>query len=128
MSVFKGTEAEPHGPIWYFDGYAVNAVRLGRWKLPRCRQTWGAERFAQMSLPQLFDLERDRSESYDLSSRHPDVVKKLLALMESFERTLDKSEDDRKKWWMPGEVRLLDADQKSLETALAAAKKASETI
>lgn len=103
-----------HGPVWYFDGYALNAVRHGRWKLHRRRQTWGAERFAQMSLPQLFDLDRDRDESYDLSDRYPEIVHELTELMERFEASLDLSDDDRRRWWVAGDVHLLDADEAAL--------------
>jgi arylsulfatase A-like enzyme len=59
-----------HGPIWYFDAFSLNAVRKGKWKLHRKRQTWGGEKFSQWSLPQLFDLERDPGECYDLGARH----------------------------------------------------------
>jgi arylsulfatase A len=108
MPTLLAEESVPHGPIWYFDGYILNAVRQGKWKLHRRRQTWGAERFAQMSLPQLFNLEIDPGESYDLSSRHPEVVAELMALMETFEAGLDVSADDRREWWKAGDVVLAD--------------------
>jgi arylsulfatase A len=73
-----------HGPIWYFDANQLNGVRRGRWKLHRRRHSWGDYPFADWSLPELFDLERDPLESYDLSARHPDIVAELLALMERF--------------------------------------------
>jgi arylsulfatase A-like enzyme len=121
-ALIEGEPAATHGPIWYFDGYQLNAVREGRWKLHRRRQTWGAERFAQMSLPQLFDMERDRTESYDLSARHPDVVDRLEKLMSDFEATLDLAgEDDGKQWWKAGEVKLLDSDEEELKAAQTAA-------
>lgn len=118
-AILAGEDASPHGPIWYFDGYSLNAVREGRWKLHRKRQTWGAERFAQMSLPQLFDMERDPNESYDLSARHPEVVERLLKLMEQLEARVDlQSEDDQRQWWKAGDVKLLEADALALDAAL----------
>lgn len=100
----EGREAFEHDPIWYFDGYELNAVRKGKWKLHRRRQTWGAERFATMSLPQLFDIEADAGESYDLSRRHPDVVAELSRLMDQQDGTIDRSDDDGRLWWLEGNV------------------------
>ena len=94
----KGSIAD-HGPIWYFDAFSLNAVRKGKWKLHRKRQTWGGEKFSQWSLPQLFDLERDPGECYDLGARHPDVVKELNDLMEKFEKSLNLAEADDREWW-----------------------------
>jgi arylsulfatase A len=103
-ATLEGEQQDEHGPIWFFDEYQVNAVRRGRWKLHRRRQTWGAERFAEMSLPQLFDMEQDPGESYDLSSRHPEIVAELSLLMESMADSLDTSADDGRRWWVDGEV------------------------
>lgn len=103
--VLEGRDAPEHGPIWYFDGYELNAVRKGKWKLHRRRQTWGAERFASMSLPQLFDLEADPLESYDLSKNHPDIVDELDTLMQAQAASIDRSGDDGRLWWLAGNVR-----------------------
>lgn len=90
---------QSHNPIWYFDAFNLNAIRKGKWKLHRRRQTWGGEKFAQWSLPQLFDLERDPAESYDLSARHPDIVLELSKLMEDCESSLDIQRPDDREWW-----------------------------
>lgn len=82
---------DPTGrPIWFFDGLHINAVRRGPWKLHRRRQTWGADRHAQWSLPQLFNLELDPAESYDLASRDPGMVAELSALCEAMEKELSE--------------------------------------
>ena len=94
----KGSISD-HGPIWYFDAFSLNAVRKGKWKLHRKRQTWGGEKFSQWSLPQLFDLERDPAECYDLGARHPDIVKELQKLMEDFESSLNLEDADDREWW-----------------------------
>jgi len=88
-----------HGPIWYFDAFELNAVRVGKWKLHRRRQTWGGEKFAQWSLPQLFDLERDPAECYDLSSLNPLVLEELSTLMEEFSMSLNLENPDDREWW-----------------------------
>lgn len=97
--LFISGEQKSHNPIWYFDAFTLNAVRKGKWKLHRRRQTWGGEKFAQWSLPQLFDLERDPSESYDLAARHPAVVLELKKLMDEFELSLNIQQPDDREWW-----------------------------
>lgn len=94
----KGSLSD-HGPIWYFDAFSLNAVRKGKWKLHRKRQTWGGEKFAQWSLPQLFDLERDPGECYDLGARHPEIMQELNTLMENFESSLNLKDTDDREWW-----------------------------
>lgn len=94
----SGTQ-ESHNPIWYFDAFSLNAIRNGKWKLHRRRQTWGGEKFAQWSLPQLFDLERDPAECYDLAARNPEVVSELTKLMEDFESSLNIQQPDDREWW-----------------------------
>lgn len=97
--LFIDGELKSHGPIWYFDAFSLNAVRVGKWKLHRRRQTWGGEKFAQWSLPQLFDLERDPAECYDLSARHPSIVKELVQVMDDFVTSLDLDNPDDREWW-----------------------------
>lgn len=97
--LFLNGSISDHGPIWYFDAFSLNAVRKGKWKLHRKRQTWGGEKFSQWSLPQLFDLERDPGECYDLGARHPDIVNELNDLMEKFESSLNLQDADDREWW-----------------------------
>lgn len=99
--VVRGEQSE-HPPIFYFDVHQVNAVRDGKWKLHRARQSWG-ERFASLSLPQLFDLERDPAECYDLSAHHPDVVEQLSTTISQLQNELP-SAPPFVEWWraMPG--------------------------
>lgn len=52
---------------------SVQAVRMGNWKLIRHFQ--GAA--------ELYDLFADKSEQEDIASRHPDIVKKLEAVMDA---------------------------------------------
>ena len=88
-AAMRGDEGAQHGPIYYYDEQHLDAVRSRRWKLHRRRHTWGGrDRNAQLSLPQLFDLEVDPAESYDVSERHPEVVRELLALLEQEEARL----------------------------------------
>lgn len=62
----------------YYRDRRLEAVREGRWKLHVHRPEWKGEAHA----PLLFDLEADRAESTDVAAEHPEVVARLLALVE----------------------------------------------
>ncbi|MEZ5344940.1 MAG: hypothetical protein R2681_05215 [Pyrinomonadaceae bacterium] len=51
---------------WFL--YGSRAYRIGKWKL-----VWGVTRKKW----ELYDMEADRTETHDLSTKHPDIVKKL---------------------------------------------------
>ena len=74
-----GTPTE-RGPLYFFSHWHLNAVRDGRWKLH-------VDRFPTKDLrelPQLFDVETDVEESYNLADLYPDVLEHMLGLVETF--------------------------------------------
>lgn len=80
-TVLEGGEGEAHPPIYYFDdlGQSLDAVRDGRWKLHVRRH--GDD---QKELPELYDLQLDSSESYNVAERHPKTVQRLRRLIKDF--------------------------------------------
>jgi arylsulfatase len=81
-------------PFYYYQHTHLQAVRSGKWKLhlPRPAQPpWGPKwarhidkkDVIEIKKPLLFDLEADIGEQRDVADRHPDVVKRLLALAEA---------------------------------------------
>jgi len=72
----------PHEAFYYYQMDQLQAVRSGRWKLHLPlkvkRRNWGK------GIPnrpmELYDLKADIGEKTDVADRHPDVVKRLLAL------------------------------------------------
>ena len=82
-------------------------MRRGRWKLHVRRVPEGGyDSTSQM--PQLFDLESDSSESYDLSETRPEIVEELRSLLERFEAEVNgegsRETGDQALWrdWLPG--------------------------
>lgn len=100
-------------PLFFFHEYAVEAVRRGRWKYIAdiSHYTWPVpidknDTFAGRSAnsrdyrpagggaavptlgtwPLLYDMERDRDEAYNVARRHPDVVQRLGAELDEWER------------------------------------------
>jgi arylsulfatase A len=71
-------EAEsPHEYFYYFRGLELQAVRQGVWKLRK----EGARAEAE-----LFHLENDPRELYNVAEAHPDIVEQLMERMSTFER------------------------------------------
>lgn len=74
--------AEEH-PFFYYRRQKLEAIRVGRYKLhvPHYYDIveTGEQRKIELSL---FDLEADIGETTNIADKHPDVVKKLLALCE----------------------------------------------
>jgi arylsulfatase A len=88
------TEETPYEEFFYFRGGQLQAVRSGKWKLhvPHRYPTLvggeagrdgfpGREVTGQIGLV-LYDLEADSAETTDVSTKHPDVVARLLERIE----------------------------------------------
>jgi len=65
------TKQSPHEARYYYNGYKLEAVRSGPWKL------------RLGSPPQLYNLDQEIGEKTDVSAAHPDVVARLRALATS---------------------------------------------
>ncbi len=106
-AALRGEQPDERTPIYFFTEKSLNAVRRGRWKLHVRRVPEGGyDSTSQM--PQLFDLESDSSESYDLSETRPEIVEELRSLLELFEAEVNgessRETGDQAFWrdWLPG--------------------------
>lgn len=82
--------------FFYWNAETLCAVRQGPWKLHRVTNTaeWQSGT-AKHDPPLLFHLEHDPSEKYDVAAEHPEVVKRLLALMEEHEAKVERGAPQR---------------------------------
>ena len=86
------SKESPHEALFYFNGNRLEAVRSGPWKLAIASQGTGMgmpgnptpEPFA----PKLFNLDQEISETTDVAAQHPDVVKRLQALIAKMDADL----------------------------------------
>jgi arylsulfatase len=77
--------------LLYFDGWDAQCARLGQWKLHVSRHNvppWTPEPkvgFMNLPLPrgELYDLETDPDESYEVAEDNPQVVSDIRARMEA---------------------------------------------
>jgi arylsulfatase A len=93
LPALRGRRVVDRGDVFYFDDTgsngALSAIRRGKWKLHRRRIPGPYFTIRQYEpldeMPQLFDLEDDVEESYDVSQRHPQIVEELRQRLDEFD-------------------------------------------
>ncbi|MFC7404828.1 sulfatase [Georgenia alba] len=88
--LLRGEELPPRPPLYFFSHWHLNAVRDGRWKVHVDRFPTNDLR----ELPQLFDVVADPEESYNLASLHPEVLDRMLGLVDAFGREIEAQRED----------------------------------
>ena len=82
--LFGKTKKPAREAHYYFNGYSLQAIRQGQWKLALTPQNdgmgQGIPADARGDSPRLYYLDQDIGERSDVSAEHPDVVRKLAAL------------------------------------------------
>jgi arylsulfatase A-like enzyme len=74
----------PHENFYYYRGYTLGAVRQGQWKLLVAPPGGLGTRAAKGEFkPKLFDLAADISESKDVAAENPEIVGRLLAVVQA---------------------------------------------
>ncbi|MBN2312854.1 MAG: sulfatase [Sedimentisphaerales bacterium] len=86
----KTGATSPYEAFYYYYMEQLQAVRSGQWKLYLPLEAkWINFRGDSKPFPaELYDLKADISESTNLATKHPDVVKRLLALAEKARKDL----------------------------------------
>jgi arylsulfatase A-like enzyme len=86
----KKDATSPHEAFYYYKIDQLQAVRSGKWKLhlPFKIKKRNQEKIASNAPLKLYDLQADIAEKNNVADRHPDVVKRLLALAEKARRDL----------------------------------------
>jgi arylsulfatase A-like enzyme len=91
------TAALAGGPVpgreafYYYRADELQAVRAGKWKL---HVGFGWESKTK-EMPQLFDMERDPQESYNVAGSHPDLVRKLTGMTATFDAEVRSEREAR---------------------------------
>jgi arylsulfatase A-like enzyme len=95
----------PDAVYLFFDGPYLQTARAGRWKIhvarwniPRYTAASGQQKNTRLATPELYDMNLDVSESYDVASQHIQLVSELKARIIAALRTF------------PEEIRQANAD------------------
>jgi len=87
MSGQRGATS-PHEAFYFYCFTHLQAVRSGKWKLVRPRPArppwagWSARMIDAVPTTQLYDLEADIEEKHNVADQRPDVVARLMKLVE----------------------------------------------
>jgi uncharacterized sulfatase len=98
----------PHEALYFYHHDELEGIRSGRWKYFRYthHRTWpipldkpttplgmaAKDKFLGQ-WPNLYDVELDEGENYDLASRHPEVCKKMDGIMTAWENSIKKNRE-----------------------------------
>ena len=81
-----GNGKAPDSLYLFFDGAYLQTARAGRWKIhvarwniPRYTAASGQQKNLRLATPELYDMNLDLSESYDVAAQNPSVVSALKA-------------------------------------------------
>jgi len=89
MPMLEGKAPSPRKEFYYFRSNNLEAVRQGKWKLRLARHARTDLLPREPVTPELFDLEVDSSERYNIAERQPEVVKRLSKKFKAFAEELE---------------------------------------
>lgn len=92
--VLRGTGPSPRREMFYWTRAELHAVRSGPWKLHvKQREPINYGQQIVLEKPELYHLERDISEAYDVADQHPEIVERLLAMLQEHQAEIEPHED-----------------------------------
>lgn len=90
------------GYLYYFEGH-LQAVRAGQWKL-RVAKDGPKLSSTPLDQPELYNLDQDPGESKNVAADHPDVIARLMPLIERGRRVIGDGDKDGTEQRKPGLV------------------------
>lgn len=92
--VLLGNGPSPRQEFFYWTRGELHAVRVGPWKLHiKAREPVNYHRQITLERPQLYHLEYDISEKYDVADSHPDIVQQLLTRVDQHMASITPHQD-----------------------------------
>jgi uncharacterized sulfatase len=92
--VLLGKGSSPRQEFYYWTRGELHAVRSGPWKLHvKMREPVNYGREVVPEKPELYHVERDISEAYNVADQRPEIVERLLAMTKAHEADIEPHED-----------------------------------
>ncbi len=91
-SVMLGEATSPRDSIFYYRAYELMAVRQGPWKVHyQTHGSYGTEpkNLTKCEPPELYHLEHDPSEMYNIAQQHPEVLARIEQLVAEHRQRLE---------------------------------------
>ena len=102
LSFLEGKTPSPRQEFFYFNGMTLEALRVGEWKLRMSasardfvrgrRPEGGSTSEEEPVTPELFHLDRDPSEKWNVAAENPELVERLMGRMREFASSVDGAE------------------------------------
>lgn len=87
--VLNGTGSSLRNEFFYWTRGVLHAARSGSWKLHiQQREPVNYGRVVELDKPELYNVETDISEKYNMAEKEPEIVAKLQKLMEAHQKTM----------------------------------------
>ncbi|MDR8390385.1 sulfatase [Aliifodinibius sp. S!AR15-10] len=94
MPVLTGKQENVRDVVFYYRSEKLFAVRKGPWKAHFITQSaYVGDKPVSHDPPQLYNLEEDPSEKYNLAQKHPEVISEIMDLVKKHEKNLVRGED-----------------------------------
>ncbi len=91
---FRGQSSSPRHEFFYWTRAQLHAVRQGPYKLHiHQRHPINYSQSNALATPELYHLEHDVAEQFDIAASHPDIVAKLLERLQSHQSTITPAPD-----------------------------------
>ena len=92
-ALLKG-QSSPRQEMFFWTEASLHAVRQGPWKLHvKAREPVNYGKQAVLAKPELYHLERDLSEKFDVADKYPEVVERLMLQMREHQADIEPHED-----------------------------------
>jgi arylsulfatase A-like enzyme len=92
--VLFGDQESPRQKMFYWTNAQLHAIRSGPWKLHvRMREAVNYGKESELGKPELYHLEQDISEKYNVADKYPEAVESLLKSMDEHLLDIDPHED-----------------------------------
>jgi arylsulfatase A len=89
LPMLQGAEPTPDRELYYHRGEWVEAVRKGEWKYRLSNNARAGTNQDDPVEPELYNLERDWSERYNVAAQHPELAARLDASLRAFAKEVN---------------------------------------
>ncbi len=92
--VLLGTGQSPRQDMFYWTRAELHAVRSGPWKLHvKQRDPINYGKQVVPEKPELYNVQRDIGEQFNVAEKHPEIVERLLAMIKAHQADIEPHED-----------------------------------